>query len=532
MPIDSNSVQWDAPSIDPRKVKWDSSGPDYKGTAKSDSNLENLAASVGGVMYAPYLRIKQLAGAASPQDVEDYKRSMAGLWSTPMGKVGTVAGGLAVGAPLAIAPGANTLLGAGLGGAALGALQPVGEGDSTLANMALGGAGGVAGQAIGGAIAARLAKSSADKAAFLAAQKANNSVRDATLADAQAAGYALPPSQVNPSTLNRMAEGFAGKLTTAQNASQQNQAITNGIARQALGIPPELPLTVDTLKAVRDAASNAGYKPLVAVGDIPADQGYAQALDKIATMYDMGHNGMSTLRNDAVEATLKDASKTNINSANAVEFLKNLRDNGFSNIASSNAKDKMLGKVQLGIAGSIEDLIDRHLAGTGQQDLLAAYREARKQIAKSYSVETALDKTTGNVQASKLASLFQRGKPLSDGLDTIGRVGGAFPAATREVKTSLPQLSPLDYASSIMTASGAVASGHPGGAALAAVPFMRPLVRSAILSPTFQRTMVQPPSYEMGILGRNLPKLSSAESTRALERLMGTYGLLGIAPQQ
>lgn len=40
--------------------------------------------------------------------------------------------------------------------------------------------------------------------------------------EAQEAGYVIPPTQVKPSLLNRLIEGSAGKISTAQNASFKN----------------------------------------------------------------------------------------------------------------------------------------------------------------------------------------------------------------------------------------------------------------------------------------------------------------------
>jgi hypothetical protein len=92
MQIDPSQVKWDEPGIDPAKVKWDA--PDiYKQTAERDSNGTNLLAAIGGAMKAPYLGVKQMLGKTDPGEIEDYKRSMEGLWSTPAGKIGTVAGG-------------------------------------------------------------------------------------------------------------------------------------------------------------------------------------------------------------------------------------------------------------------------------------------------------------------------------------------------------------------------------------------------------------------------------------------------------
>ena len=493
----------------------------YEATAQEDSNGQNLLAAIGGAMKAPYVGIRQALGVGSPQEVKDWKDSMAGLWSTPMGKVGTVAGGAAAAAPLAVASGAS-VPGLAASGLAYGAAQPVTDGQSRLGNAIEGMGGNIAGKYLGDALGSGISSLLGRSKTNLAAQQAANTVRDATLKTAQDAGYVLPPSQVNPSTLNRVAEGFAGKLTTAQNAAFKNQNVTNNLVRQNLGIPTDAPLTVDTLQAVRNEAGKA-YEALKGMPTMAADSEYANALDKIATQYDLGHGGMKSLRNSQVEGLLQDAATPAINPANAVEFLKNLREQGFANTGPmAKAADKTLGRAQLGIANAVEDLMDRSLSDQGSPELLDAFRAARMQIAKTYTAQKAINPGTGNIVASKLAGMLKKGAPLSGEMKTAAQVASAFPAATKEITTSLPQLSPLDYMGGILTGS---ATGNP----LAALStFARPAVRAGILSKAYQKSMVQPQTYEMGLLG----KAASGLDTEATRKLLQSLGMSITSIQQ
>jgi hypothetical protein len=121
----------------------------YTETAQKQSIGENLLAGAGGGLYGMYLGAKQLLGKATPEELEDHKKAIAGLRSTTAGTVGDI-GGQVVGAiPAAFIPGANTYVGAGLIGSGLGALQPTTKEGERSNNMIMGGIGGVAGQGIG-----------------------------------------------------------------------------------------------------------------------------------------------------------------------------------------------------------------------------------------------------------------------------------------------------------------------------------------------------------------------------------------------
>jgi len=487
----------------------------YKQTAKADSNLDNLAAAAGGVLSGIPIGAREIFGTPRPGEFKEWKDSMAGLWSTPMGKVGAIAGGALPAIPAMMIPGVNTVAGAAATGAVMGALEPTGGEDGQRArNVAMGfGLGGL-GQKGGQMIGSALSNRAAAKTAEMATAKSQNSVRDATLKAAQEAGFALPPSQVNPTMANRALEGLAGKLTTAQSASAKNQSLANSIVRKDLGLADDAPLMRETLMNLRKDASAKGYAPLKQFGEIAADKPYAQAVLDLGKKYDATTGGMKSLKNPEVEGLLADAQKLSFDSENVVEFLRNMREQGFANAGPlANARDKALGKNQLSIAAAIEDLAERNLVKAGQTEVLQNFRDARKLIAKSFTAEKALNPATGNIDSSKIAAMFSKDKPLSDGMRDLGRIARAFPAATKEVTTSMPGISPLDYYAS---AGAAAASGN---LLPLAMPIARVGMRAGILSGPYQRAMVNAPSYNTSALAKLLG--TNKKKTQELLGLLG-----------
>jgi hypothetical protein len=124
----------------------------YTAQAQKQTIGQNLLAGVGGGMTSLYLGAKQMLGKATPEEIADHKKAMAGLRSTTAGTIGDIGGQVIAAAPAALIPGANTYIGATLTGAGLGALQPTGENDSRTENMILGAAGGAAGKYVGDAV--------------------------------------------------------------------------------------------------------------------------------------------------------------------------------------------------------------------------------------------------------------------------------------------------------------------------------------------------------------------------------------------
>lgn len=306
-----------------------------------------------------------------------------------------------------------------------------------------------------------------------------------SVAQAQEAGYVVPPTQARPTLGNRMLEGLAGKLTTAQQASARNQPITNELARRSVGATE---LTPEALQAVR-AQANQAYEALGQVGNFQIDDGFRAAVNRAAGSSNQMKREFPGLVNRDIESLAESlVSREQFGAQPTIEAIKRLRFEGGANKGAQDPVKVGLGRAQMKIAEALEDLIDRNLQASGSRELLTAYRDARTTLAKVYDVEKALNTSTGNIDAQKVAKLFEKGRPLTGELRTIAEVSKAFPKATQlqERMGSLPGVSPLDFAT-----FGAIsgASGSPG---FMSGLLMRPAARNLALSPTIQRGLLEP----------------------------------------
>lgn len=305
------------------------------------------------------------------------------------------------------------------------------------------------------------------------------------------AGYVIPPSQAKPTLANRALEGFAGKLTTAQNASARNQQITNTLAKKAIGATS---LDDAGLQQVRDKA-NAAYSQLGRAGQFRADPQFASALDKAGASSAKFRADFPELANNSVDDLITGMKgRKEFDAQSAIEAIKRLRADARANrMALDNAAKQELGRTQSKVAEAMEDLVDRNLQKTGNKTLLSNYRNARQTLAKVYDVEKALNVTSGNVDATKLAKLLQKKRPMTGELKTIAEFGNQFPKAAQTVERmgSLPQTSPLDWA-----ALGTASALTQNPAMMAGV-LLRPAARSAALSRAVQGGLPKAPTMPM-----------------------------------
>ena len=567
-------------------------------------------------------------------------------------RLGQIGSGLAAAGQALTAP--ASIKAAAMAGGALGAVQPVASDDmGRLANIAFGAGGAAAGQYAGGKIANWLDTRSKEKLAELLAKQSQNSVKDATLATAKEAGYVVPPSMQDGGFIARAAEGLSGKYKTNQLAGIRNQKVTDSLARQALGLPEDAPLTSEAMQALRARAFQSGYEPVAGAGKVVTDDAYKAAMDAIVSKYQgaaadfpgvastsvsdfINGNGkaavsaprsawvdsagsvvsddvvpkMPKIRNlleeikraggvsvgehgelgqginkaapgllnkksgmssdslaewmvqngwiSKADATFADQNLTGgapelardmlrsaldketvvhpANSSRWFEFqdaMKYMDDAGVKRVtlpgeqvpggmrvpsfdagnglkmsqilrgeadAAFRAGDNALGKAKKEAAKAIEDQIERHLASDGgagaeAADMLKNFRDARKLIAKSHDVEKAIKEGGGNVDATKLAAMLQRGKPLSDELRTIAAFANNFRDVANVPKSGHANpFTVLDF--------GTAGLGYGVSPYAALMPLGRVAARHAILSGPAQRAMG--PQYEMSMLAKLL----------------------------
>ncbi len=479
---------------------------------KTPQGVDRFLSGAGKAMVDVGRGVGQMVGLVDKEDVAESRALDAPLMNTGAGKVGNIAGGVATAVPTLAIPGANTVAGAGLVGAAFGAAQPTVEGESRLKNAAVGGATGAAAQYLGGKVSQWAGKKLSERAAAASTKEAQNAVRDATLKEARQAGYVVPPSTTNPTITNRVAESVAGKAQTQQIASVKNQQVTNRLARRALGLGDDAPLTKETLNAVRSKAGGV-YRAIEAAGEIATDDSYVDDLARIASSVDEVAKDFPDLNlnnNEEVTKLVDGLLREKFSSKGAIEATKQLRKAASGNLSGINAADpakRALGYAQRDAAAAIEDQMIRHLEASGKGGLAKAFDDSRKLIAKTYSVESALNEGSGNVVARLLGGQLKKGKPLSGELETIAKFAQAFGKSAQEI-TDSPGVSAVD----------AIVGGVGGSTvnpALFALPVGRNVARSAITSRGLNQAMGTP-KYAPGKAGSALLKTAKASKAATL----------------
>lgn len=347
------------------------------------------------------------------------------------------------------------------------------------------------------AVAPSLGASSRRKIAGLQEEQAQNVARDKITSAGMSEGYVLPSSENNPSAVNKTIESIGGKAATKQEAEIRNQGITNKLVREELGLPRTTPLTEETLADLRDNFA----APYRAVAAIPA----FKTTNKIQT-------GVDPLTNQPITKSVTEI----IDPAKILEDLKVARADSnawwkaYSRDAHPETKDKAVNFQDK--ANKLETQLEQIATNSGQPDLVNQLRQARREIAKTYTVEQALNVGSTNISARALGKARDKGAPLTGNLKLIGEFAQQNPQFTREASgVSTPGVSNVDA-----MAGGATAIlGHPvaGGVVLARGP-----ARALALSKWYQQWQAKP-NYSPSSMAKALQGFTPEERKFALARM-------------
>lgn len=485
--------------------------PTYDPTADMSTG-QRLLAGVGKGMTDLGYGAGQLLGMVPQEAIAEKARIDAPLAATTAGKVGEVGGKIAAAIPAAFLPGAASIAGGAAIGGGLGALEPVAEGNvlaGKAENVGMGalfGAGGnLAGKQIGKFAKDRVA-AALDR---LNVARGGQSMQDAALAGGRDLGLTVAPTHANPTMINSLVEGLSGKAATAQRAAMKNQERAGQIVRKELGLAPDAPLSDDTFQVLRNTASQA-YDAVKNVGSpIKADQKYLDDLAEVAAGNQRLAQDFPELANQGLDEFVASLAKPEFGPDNAIEAIKRLRFNAGPLYKSDDPAKLALAKASKRAANAIEALVERNLKDMGAEDLYKGFVDARQLMAKSYTIEDAVNKGSGNVILPKLAAALQKGKPLSGDLKKVAEFAQTFKKSTQEITSSMPMVSPLDYMVGAMGLGGAAINPL-----LLGVGAARPLAREALTSAPYQRLMTQP-SYSPSMVTQGMGLLGNAPTAQA-----------------
>ncbi len=257
-------------------------------------------------------------------------------------------------------------------------------------------------------------------------QQKLNAVRDDTLREGQAQGFVVTPGSVTPTVGNILLERIGGKTRVEQLAGVRNQQVTDRLARQAVGLPEDAPLTRDTMRDIRSQEYNTGYAPLANIGRVVVDNDFKKALQDVTDAFTGASKSFKGAAPQDVQKLIKPYNVANFDAADAIAATRTLRENARTNFQKG---EGALARAQTAVSNALEGQLERSLQAANNPQaaaLLDEFRNSRRRMAISHAIEDAIVEGTGSVDARKLASDFQKGKLLTGELETAAKFANTF----------------------------------------------------------------------------------------------------------
>jgi hypothetical protein len=294
--------------------------------------------------------------------------------------------------------------------------------------------------------------------------------KEAAFSAGRELGMVAPPASVAPTTGRNVLEALGGKIATAQDAAMDNMQKFTSVGKKAIGVADDVHLSPEVIDDVRSAAGQA-YKDVAGLGKLSA------SVDDLP----------KGVRIDRYADSVTLNPRSEVNAATVVEAWKqaNRDATAYYRAYGRDANPETLAKAKAAAsdAKKIDAFLDKAVQAMGKPDLLRRLKEARVLIAKTHSVESALNPSTGVVSGTKLAKQLEKGKPLTGDLKKAAQFAQAFPKASREILDS----GSVRNTDVIVGGGTAAITGQPW---YLGYPLLRGAARNALLSPTMQNQLL------------------------------------------
>ena len=274
------------------------------------------------------------------------------------------------------------------------------------------------------------------------AQSAADWARAPQIEAAQAAqrlGVAINPAEANPNVKTKMLVGATGEAVVNAKAVKTNLPKWNEVARKDLGLPENTPLTAESFEKAR-APHYQPYEDVRKMGVLQASDDVLNDLGSLKLDPLSTSNPEKAMKvNGVVDRTIGQVAE-GLSGENVVGQIRGFRKDATRVLKNPNSTpiDIDVAEAQIGIANSLENLIEANVKDPKTLDRL---RAARTAIAKSYDWERATGVTTQQVDPLQIAKMAEKGAPLTGALADVAKVAGNFP----EIASTTVAKEPLLY---------------------------------------------------------------------------------------
>lgn len=316
-------------------------------------------------------------------------------------------------------------------------------------------------------------------------------------AEARRLGLALDPIDVQPTVGSKVTSTLAGERGM-QAITEVNRNKVRDIALREL----DLPATTDlSKKSSFDAARTKLAGPYNQVRQLPtmtADNATIDALSRLRPDESLIGSEKFAKSTNAIIDSAVDKVLKGINGEDLLRNVQTLRQRArkIHNNKNADLASLEFADTNLAIANTLESMIESNIFNPR---LLDQFREARRQMARTYVYEGATDFNTGMIDVNKLSRISSKDNTLTGDIASLAKVAGNFPDAfevkPRSTKDKTITIGRTGAAGSLGGIAGYALGGGYDAAVLggllgaAAGEGVQALAARRMASPEYQRSL-------------------------------------------
>jgi hypothetical protein len=237
-------------------------------------------------------------------------------------------------------------------------------------------------------------------------------------------GFVTPPVQSNPTLGNRARAALQGENSREANvaATQKNLERLDVVARKDMGIPGNVSLTSDAPFKTARAQHSGPYDQIAGMGTLTADRGFIA--DLASHEVSPGLSPEFQRYNAQIQAFQGLAESGQLTGESALRDIRKLRE---QSTGAWKAGDTVKAEFARGMADAMENLVERNMKNPKD---IQKFKDARREMAKIYAYEGAVDFNIGKFDPLKIAEVTKSEPGKYTGvLRDIGQYAGNFPYA-------------------------------------------------------------------------------------------------------
>lgn len=316
-------------------------------------------------------------------------------------------------------------------------------------------------------------------------------------AEARRLGLALDPIDVQPTIGSKVTSTLAGERGM-QAITEVNRNKVRDIALRELDLPATADLSKKSSFDVARAKLAGPYNQVRQLPTMTADNATIAALSRLRPDESLIGSEKFAKSTNAIIDSAVDKVLKGINGEDLLRNVQTLRQRArkIHNNKNADLASLEFADTNLAIANTLESMIESNIFNPR---LLDQFRDARRQMARTYVYEGATDFNTGMIDVNKLSRISSKDNTLTGDIASLAKVAGNFPDAfevkPRSTKDKTITIGRTGAAGSLGGIAGYALGGGYDAAVLggllgaAAGEGVQALAARRMASPEYQRSL-------------------------------------------